>query len=87
MLVGTVRSEQEKTMLSHHELAALLLIRDANAPLQTFDADFLALARYQLVEMDDGKSGRAPRLTTRGQELLRRLTHDDSYGRPGQGAS
>ncbi|WP_321842256.1 hypothetical protein [Paraburkholderia bannensis] len=74
-------------MLSHHELAALLLIRDANAPLQTFDADFMALARYQLVEMDDDDSSRAPRLTTRGQELLRRLTHDNPYGRSGQGAS
>ncbi|MBB3257646.1 hypothetical protein F4827_002511 [Paraburkholderia bannensis] len=74
-------------MLSHHELAALLLIRDANAPLQTLDADFMALARYQLVEMDDDNSGRAARLTTRGQELLRRLTHDHPYGRSGQGAN
>ncbi|MBN3853775.1 MULTISPECIES: hypothetical protein [unclassified Paraburkholderia] len=63
-------------MLSHHELAALLLIRDANAPLQTLDADFMALARYQLVEMDEDESGYAPRLTRRGQELLQRLTHD-----------
>ncbi|CAG9217696.1 conserved hypothetical protein [Paraburkholderia tropica] len=63
-------------MLSHHELAALLLIRDANTPLQTLDSDFLALARYQLVEMDEDERGYAPRLTRRGQELLRRLTHD-----------
>ncbi|WP_213302780.1 hypothetical protein [Paraburkholderia sacchari] len=66
-------------MLSHHELAALLLIRDANAPLQTFDSEFLALERYHLVEMDEGGDGRAPRLTTRGKELLRRLTQDSGF--------
>ncbi|WP_322042002.1 hypothetical protein [Paraburkholderia sp. J67] len=81
-------------MLSHHELAALLLIRDASAPLQTLDADFMALARYQLVEMDEDERGYAPRLTMRGQELLRRLTyarHDEPYGHSeragGQGAN
>lgn len=63
-------------MLSHHELAALLLIRDANTPLHTLDSDFLALARYQLVEMDADERGYAPRLTSLGQEVLRRLTHD-----------
>ena len=67
-------------MLSHHELAALLLVRDANAPIQTLDSDFLALARYQLVEMDEDEGRYAARLTTRGQELLRRLTKD---GHPG----
>ncbi|MCG5072495.1 hypothetical protein [Paraburkholderia tagetis] len=61
-------------MLSHHELAALLLIRDADAPLQTLDSDFLALARYRLVEMDEDEDGYAPRLTMRGKELLHRLT-------------
>jgi hypothetical protein len=74
-------------MLSHHELAALLLIRDANAPLQTLDADFMALARYQLVEMDEDESGYAARLTRRGQELLQRLTHEGPYGRSGQSVS
>ena len=67
-------------MLSHHELAALLLIRDASAPLQTLDADFMALARYQLVEMDEDERGYAPRLTMRGQELLRRLTYERHEG-------
>ncbi|WP_043285243.1 hypothetical protein [Paraburkholderia oxyphila] len=71
-------------MLSHHELAALLLIRDTNAPLQTLDSDFLALTRYHLVEMDEDEDGYAPRLTMRGEELLRRLTqarqHDGEGG-------
>jgi hypothetical protein len=60
-------------MLSHHELAALLLIRDANAPIQTLDSDFLALQRYQLVEMDERDGDAALRLTTRGHDLLNRL--------------
>lgn len=68
-------------MLSHHELATLLLIRDANAPIQTFDSDFLALQRYRLVEMDEGGSDPTLRLTMRGRELLRRLTHDEGDDR------
>ncbi|WP_322058100.1 hypothetical protein [Paraburkholderia sp. J63] len=70
-------------MLSHHELAALLLIRDANAPLQSLDSDFLALTRYHLVEMDEDEDGYAPRLTTRGKELLRRLTQGGQPSREG----
>ncbi|SDD03842.1 hypothetical protein [Paraburkholderia lycopersici] len=65
-------------MLSHHELATLLLIRDANAPVQTLDSDFLALQRYRLVEMDEVGGDPTLRLTSRGRELLRRLTHDES---------
>jgi hypothetical protein len=61
-------------MLSHHELAALLLIRDASSPIQAIDSDFLALQRYQLVEMDSLEGDPALRLTSRGQELLKRLT-------------
>ncbi|MFP6560229.1 hypothetical protein WJ542_18275 [Paraburkholderia sp. B3] len=60
-------------MLSHHELAALLLIRDADTPIQALDSDFLALQRYQLVEMDVTERDPALRLTSRGQELLKRL--------------
>lgn len=61
-------------MLSHHELAALLLIRDATAPLRNLDSDFLALQRYQLVEIDEHADDPALRLTRRGRELLKRLT-------------
>jgi hypothetical protein len=64
-------------MLSHHELATLLLIRDANAPIQTLDSDFLALQRYRLVEMGEVGGDPTLRLTTRGHELLRRLTSDE----------
>ena len=64
-------------MLSHHELATLLLIRDANAPIQTLDSYFLALQRHRLVEMDEAGGDPTLRLTTRGRELLRRLTHDE----------
>lgn len=67
-------------MLSHHELAALLLIRDADAPIQTLDSDFLALQRYQLVEMDMIEGDPALRLTTRGQELLERLAPASASG-------
>ncbi|CAG9274189.1 hypothetical protein [Paraburkholderia unamae] len=68
-------------MLSHHELATLLLIRDANAPIQSFDSDFLALKRYRLVEMDEGGGDPTLRLTMRGRELLRRLTNDEGDDR------
>jgi len=63
-------------MLSHHELAALLLIRDAQTPIQMLDSDFMALQRYELVEMEERGDDAALRLTTRGHELLRRLGRD-----------
>ncbi|WP_233869510.1 hypothetical protein [Paraburkholderia adhaesiva] len=63
-------------MLSHHELAALMLVRDAQTPIHTLDSDFLALQRYELVEMDKRGSDASLRLTTRGHELLRRLGCD-----------
>jgi hypothetical protein len=64
-------------MLSHHELAALLLIRDADTPIQALDSDCLALQRYKLVEMDVQEGDPALRLTARGRELLKRLTFDE----------
>jgi hypothetical protein len=67
-------------MLSHHELAALMLIRDAQTPIQTIDSDFQALQRYELVVMDDRNGDAALRLTTRGHELLRRLGCDGEGG-------
>ncbi len=61
-------------MLSHHELAALLLLRDTARPVETLDGDFLALRRYRLVEVDDDEDGAAAlRLTERGEALLERL--------------
>lgn len=67
-------------MLSHHELAALMLIRDAQTPIQTLDSDFLALQHYELVEMDEGDGDAALRLTSRGHELLKRLGCDGVGG-------
>jgi hypothetical protein len=67
-------------MLSHHELAALLLIRDTDAPIQTLDSDFLALQRYQLVEMEATEGDPALRLTSRGQALLQRLAPAGANG-------
>ncbi len=67
-------------MLSHHELATLMLIRDAQTPIQTIDSDFQALQRYELVMMDDRGGDAALRLTTRGQELLKRLGCDGEAG-------
>jgi hypothetical protein len=69
--------ERSDSMLSHHELAALLLIRDAQTPIHTHDSDFLALQHYRLVEMPENDGDASPRLTTRGHELLRRLGRDD----------
>jgi hypothetical protein len=61
-------------MLSHHELAALLLVRDAKQPLLALDSDLLALRHYQLIEMDEhGRDDVSLRLTERGRDLLRRL--------------
>ncbi len=73
----TLANHWRDPMLSHHELATLLLIRDTDAPIQTLDSDFLALQRYRLVEMDQAGGDPTLRLTTRGRELLRRLTHDE----------
>jgi hypothetical protein len=65
-------------MLSHHELAALLLIRDARQPVMALDSDLLALRRYQLIEMDEhGPDTVSLHLTEQGRDLLRRLFSDE----------
>jgi hypothetical protein len=38
-------------MLSHHELATLMLLRDTGRHLEELDPDVLALRRYELVEV------------------------------------
>jgi hypothetical protein len=38
-------------MLSHHELATLMLLRDTGRHLEERDPDVLALRRYELVEV------------------------------------
>lgn len=64
-------------MLSHHELATLLLLRDTTLRFEEFDSDMLALCRYELVEVR-GRDARGStlELTTRGRDLLRRLRLD-----------
>jgi hypothetical protein len=61
-------------MLSHHELATLMLLRDTGRHLEELDPDVLALRRYELVEvrMHD-RHGSTLQLTRRGWELLQRL--------------
>jgi hypothetical protein len=65
-------------MLSHHEIATLMLVRDADLRLHEFDPDVLALRRYELVEVRRQRSsdGSPIELTARGRELLRRLRMD-----------
>ena len=64
-------------MLSHHELAALMLLRDTGRHLEELDPDVLALRHYQLVEVrDHGRHGATLQLTLRGRELLQRLHPD-----------
>lgn len=64
-------------MLSHHELATLMLLRDAGRHLEEFDPDVLALRRYELVEVrHQDRQGRTLQLTHRGHELLQRLRLD-----------
>lgn len=38
-------------MLSHHELATLMLLRDTGRHLEERDPDVLALRHYQLIEV------------------------------------
>lgn len=61
-------------MLSHHELATLMLLRDTGRHLEERDPDVLALRRYQLVELrQHERQGATVQLTRRGRELLQRL--------------
>ncbi|MFL9865608.1 hypothetical protein PQR67_15655 [Paraburkholderia fungorum] len=61
-------------MLSHHELATLMLLGDTDERLETFDPDVLALRRYALVEIRQrGPQGSTLQHTRQGRELLERL--------------
>ncbi|WP_323120433.1 hypothetical protein [Burkholderia alba] len=64
-------------MLSHHELAALLLLKDMPRPAHLLDDDLAALARYRLVALDqrDGDAS-VLHLTHRGRALLDCLLDD-----------
>lgn len=61
-------------MLSHHELATLMLLRDTGRHLEERDPDVLALRHYELVEVrQPDRQGATLQLTRRGRELLQRL--------------
>ncbi|RFU46827.1 hypothetical protein [Paraburkholderia sp. DHOC27] len=61
-------------MLSPHELATLMLIRDTGKILEEKDPDVLALRHYELVELRPrDRQGATLQLTLRGRELLERL--------------
>ena len=64
-------------MLSHHELATLMLLRDTGRHLEELDPDVLALRHYELVEVrTHDRHGSTLQLTRRGRELLQRLHRD-----------
>ena len=64
-------------MLSHHELATLMLLNDSTRRLEALDPDVLALRRYELVEVSELRGGdTALRLSQRGRDLLQRLGMD-----------
>lgn len=61
-------------MLSHHELATLMLLRDTEKRLEPLDPDVLALRRYALVEVRQRQPHETTlQLTRQGRELLARL--------------
>jgi hypothetical protein len=63
-------------MLTHHELATLLRLRDAERRLEELDPEVLALSRYDLVEISPRNDSNVStlKLTGRGRELARRLS-------------
>jgi hypothetical protein len=64
-------------MLSHHELATLMLLRDTGRHMEELDPDVLALRHYELVEVrTQDRDGSTLQLTRRGRELLQRLHLD-----------
>jgi hypothetical protein len=63
-------------MLSHHELATLLRLRDTEPRQAELDPEVLALSRYELVEIRRLDKVATLKLTSRGRELVRRLGMD-----------
>lgn len=59
-------------MLSPHEFATLMLVKDATSPLQVDHADLNALLERQLISLEQGASGYVLlRLTQLGQSFLK----------------
>ena len=63
-----------KSLLSHHEIAILLLLLNAPGQVSRSDPDALALQQARLVEvLYEASSDDRLRLTPEGKEVLRRL--------------
>ena len=63
-----------KSLLSHHEIAILLLLLSAPGQVSRTDPDALALAQAKLIEVvTDASLDARFRLTSDGTEILRRL--------------
>jgi len=63
-----------KSLLSHHEIAILLLLLNAPGQVSRSDPDALALQQARLVEvLYEASSDDRLRLTPEGREVLRRL--------------
>jgi hypothetical protein len=60
-------------MLTPHEFATLMLVKDATQQSEFDPADLLALVDRKLIDLDRPDSARLPRVTERGQQLLARL--------------
>ena len=59
-------------MLSPHEIATLILIRDAHSSNDLDPLDLDVLMQYQLVSLEGCPSGQVrPRITHQGNSLLR----------------
>jgi len=60
-------------VLSPHEFATLMLIKDATIHADFDQADLLALADREFITIGCADASPAPRLTDRGHALLNRL--------------
>ncbi|CAD6543736.1 hypothetical protein ACFQ3P_21135 [Paraburkholderia sabiae] len=60
-------------MLSPHEFATLMLIKDATTQSGFDEADLLALASREFITIGASQASALPRLTDRGLALLARL--------------
>ena len=60
-------------MLSPHEFATLMLVKDATQQSDFDQADLLALADREFITIGLPQSSVTPRLTERGHALLSRL--------------
>ena len=68
-------------MLSPHEFATLMLVKDAPHPTELDYADLDALLEHQLVSLVDLASGsQAPRITTKGYSVLKARSSEFNRG-------